>query len=141
MKRPPIYYLDFLHTPMPRRVRFGHWTWVIRDGMTGPVIAAGTALTERAALRQRIHAEVRCVCVAGCCRDDRPVQHPLTAAEANAITRQLDLEGVPVTVRVDGPDRQVVLWPALALTTEQEVRTLRLVCADTDAPVRWAGVA
>src|SRR6478736_2262016 len=60
MKREPIYFAAFPHTPMPRRVRPGCWHWQITDGMTGPTLAEGTALTERAALRRRIHAELRC---------------------------------------------------------------------------------
>lgn len=60
MKRPPIYYAAFPHTPMPRRERLGRWSWQITDGMTGPVIASGTAPTRGAALRARLHAELCC---------------------------------------------------------------------------------
>ena len=30
-RRPPIYYTTFPHTPMPRRIRLGRWTWTITD--------------------------------------------------------------------------------------------------------------
>ncbi|GIF14828.1 hypothetical protein [Actinoplanes teichomyceticus] len=69
----------------------------------------------------------------------RPL-HPLTVPEAETLTRQLDHDKVPVTVRVEGAyPGTVVLWPALALTTRQQAHTLCLVCRRTDATVRWAG--
>jgi hypothetical protein len=76
------------------------------------------------------------------CRCDLPVKHPLTAWDLDELNADLQADGVPVTVRIVGPERgpsQVVLWPALALTTRQMAHTLLLVCARTDAPVRWAG--
>lgn len=79
--------------------------------------------------------------LAGVCRCDLPVRHPLSASEAEMLTRELSRDDVPVTVRVDGPGGQVLLWPALALTTRQQVHTLNVVRRVTDAPVRWAGAA
>lgn len=139
MKTAPIYYTRF-EAPGYRRIRRGWWAWWIRDGMTGPILAEGHALTERGALRAIERTTRRCVCVAGDCRCDRPVLHRLTQMEAYALTERLQRDDVPVTVRVDGPDT-VVLWPALALTPRQEAHALRLVLGRTDAPVRWAGVA
>lgn len=141
MKPEPIYYTAFVHTPMPVYVRLGCWAWKITDGMTGRTLASGTALTKRAAMRRRLFAEARCRRITGDCRCDRPVLHHLSTQEACGLTDRLWLDGVPVTVRVDGPQRTVVLHPALALTTAQQVRALHLVCDKTDAPVRWAGVA
>jgi hypothetical protein len=61
VKRPePIYFTGIPFTPMPRKVRIGRWTWILTDSQTGETLAEGTALTERAALRRRIHAELRC---------------------------------------------------------------------------------
>lgn len=137
----PIYYTRF-ESPSYNRAHLGRWEWVIRDGMTGPVLASGHTLTERGAQRAIERVTRRCVCIAGVHRCDRPVLHPLGAMEAYYLTCQLDLDGVPVTVRVDGPaDGTVILWPALALTPRQEAHTLHVVRRATDAPVRWAGVA
>ncbi len=72
------------------------------------------------------------------------VMHALTQPEADGLTRRLQAEDVPVTVRVEGPcggPYTVVLWPAVALTTPQQAHTLHVVCEATDSPVRWAGVA
>jgi hypothetical protein len=68
--------------------------------------------------------------------------HELTQPEADGLTRRLQAEDVPVTVRVEGGQggpRTVVLWPSLALTTAQQAHTLHVVCHETDSPVRWAG--
>lgn len=78
----------------------------------------------------------------GLCRADLPTRHPLTRAEADQLTARLAADGVPVTVQLDrreGGPTQVVLWPALALSTPQVAHTLRLVTARTDSTVRWAG--
>jgi hypothetical protein len=80
----------------------------------------------------------------GLCRADLPTRHPLTPDEAIELTAVLAADRVPVTVQLARRERgpvQVILWPALALTTEQMAHTLRLVTARTDSPVRWAGVA
>lgn len=142
MKRRPIYYCRY-ESPAYRRIRPLRWRWELRDGPTGPVIASGHTLTETGAHRAITRAARRCVCVTGDIRCDRPVLRPLDAMAAYRLTQRLQREDVPVTVRVDGPDsaRTVVLWPALALTSEQEAHTLHVVLAGTDAPVRWAGVA
>lgn len=140
MSARPIY--CYRHgAPGYRRIRPLRWAWTIRDGATGPVLAKGTTLTERGAHRAIERAVRRCVCVAGTCRVDRPVLRPLDRMAAHSITDRLQRDEIPVTVRVDGPDGVVVLWPALALSTEQEVRALTAVLDRTDAPVRWAGVA
>jgi hypothetical protein len=136
----PLYYVAYPCTPMPRKLRLGRWTWTIRDGATGPVLASGTAWTERGALHCRDRAAARAVPITGVCRDDRPVLHPLGPVEAYRLTCRLELDDVPVTVKVDGPGT-VVLWPAVALTTKQEVHAMHVVLDATDAPVRWAGVA
>lgn len=78
----------------------------------------------------------------GLCRVDRPVRHPLTATEAEWLTRLLAADGVPVTVKVDRREHgpvEVVLWPALALDSRQMAHTLRLVIDCTDSRVHWAG--
>jgi hypothetical protein len=137
----PIYFVRFAHRPVPWPERRGRWVWAITDGMAGRTIAKGTALTQRGAVRRQERAYGRCVCVTGTCRADRPVLHPLDRMAAHAITDRLQRDDIPVTVRVDGPDGTVVLWPALALSTEQEVRALHAVLDRTDSPVRWAGVA
>lgn len=80
--------------------------------------------------------------LAGVCRADRPALHPLTRTEAADLTADLAADGVPVTVQVDrrenGPS-EVVLWPSLALTTEQMAHTLVVVTRATDSRVHWAG--
>lgn len=136
MSRRPIYYADFPYSPMPRRSRLGRWTWVITDGMTGRVIASGTALTEGGALRDRIRAEVRCEQRAPYTQEP---QHPLTVQEIAWISTVLDVAGIPVDLTVSGGT--VVVTPRRELTTSEEVRALRQVAGRTDAPVRWAGVA
>lgn len=73
----------------------------------------------------------------GLCRADLPVQHPLTRDDVHALNWALNRDDVPVTVRSDGG--RIILHPALALTARQMAHTLRLVCARTDAPVRWVG--
>lgn len=139
-KPKPLYCVTF-GSPSYRRVRLGRWAWAVRDGMTGPVLAEGHTLTERGAHRAIERTVRRCVPISGDCRCDRPVLHRLTPAEAAALNARLEAERVPVTVRIDNPAADVVLWPALELTTEQQVHAMRLVCDRTDAPVRWAGVA
>jgi hypothetical protein len=137
-----IYYCRFA-APGARRIRAGRWAWWITDGLTGPVLAEGTARTEWGAHRA-LNAALSCSEMAtGDCRCDRPVLAPLDQMTAYRLSSRLQRDGVPVTVRVDGPKGAgaVVLWPALALSTEQEVRVLRLVTAATDMPMRWAGVA
>jgi hypothetical protein len=120
-------------------------TWEVTDGIGGRVLLSGRALTRRGA--ERAAAEAAATCrpgPVGIHRCDLPVRHLLSQMEAYSLTRRLDRDGVPVTVRVDGPDggpKRVVLWPALRLSTRQQAHTLRLVTAETDAPVRWAGAA
>jgi hypothetical protein len=80
--------------------------------------------------------------LAGICRADRPVLHPLTADELAALNAALAADGVPVTAQIDGrPWRAatVTLWPSLAIDSRQMAHTLLLVCGRTDLPVRWAG--
>lgn len=115
MKRPPIYYTAFAHTPMPRRIRLGRWSWQITDGMTGPVLATGTAPTERAALRRRIHTELRC----------RPEQERL-----DAICRELLADGIEVRARYDERHR-VCVRPCCEVSTRDEVRALGAFLAIT----------
>ncbi|WIM97807.1 hypothetical protein ACTOB_001361 [Actinoplanes oblitus] len=64
----------------------------------------------------------------------------MSPPEADRLTARLQRDGVPVTVQTPAPG-VVVLWPALELTVAQEAHTLYLVCDETDASVRWAGVA
>jgi hypothetical protein len=78
--------------------------------------------------------------VANIVRYDRPVLHRLAQHEVDRINAQLAADGVPVTVRIDGPAAEVVLWPAVALTTAQEVHAMHVVMVVTDAPVHWAGI-
>ncbi|WP_045746420.1 hypothetical protein [Actinoplanes rectilineatus] len=122
------------------RTRLGHWDWRVTDGHTGPVLASGTAHTRRGADRAIEQAFRSYRFVRGDHRGDRPVLRPLDQLGASLLTWRLQLRGVAVTVRVDGPGH-VVLWPVFALTPEQEALTLHLVLRATDAPVRWAGVA
>lgn len=136
--RRPVY--CYRHgAPFYRQVRPWRWVWQVRDGMTGPVLAEGRTLTERGAHRAIERVLRRCVCVEGVCRVDLPVRHALTASEATCLSSRLERDGVPVTVRVDGPDGEVILWPALALTSRQMAHTLVTVRRETDAPVHWAG--
>lgn len=117
--KPPIYYTAFAHTPMPRRIRLGRWSWQITDGMTGPVIATGTAPTERAALRRRIHTELRC----------RPEQERL-----DAICRDLLAEGLPVAAHYDARHR-VCVTPACACSDVDHRRVMRAFLAIASAVV------
>lgn len=128
--------------------RLGYRTWEVTDGIGGPLLVSGWALTRAGAERAAAEAAATCVPwvepepLAGVCRADLPVLHPLTAMEAYELTCRLALDDVPVTVRVDGPDggpREVVLWPALALTARQQAHTLVEVRRVTDAPMHWAG--
>jgi hypothetical protein len=137
----PTLYVSRFASPHHQYRHLGLWEWWITDGLTGPRVTGGTSWTERGTYRQIDEATRRCVCIAGDVRCDRPVLHPLTPMDAYRLTCRLALQDVPVTVRVDGPDGAlgVVLWPAVALTTAQEVRALRAVLPVTDAPVRWAG--
>lgn len=78
--------------------------------------------------------------LAGICRADRPVQHPLTAWDLTELNAELWADGI--TVKVEGPEagpRIVVLHMALKLTTDRQVHAMRLVLSRTDATVRWAG--
>lgn len=80
--------------------------------------------------------------LAGVCRADHPVRHPLTGKEAADLSADLAADGVPVTVQLGGPERgpvEVVLWTAVALETWQMAHALRLVTRATDSRVRWAG--
>lgn len=138
MKRNPIYICRF-GAPGRRQIRPGHWSWWITDGLTGPVIAEGTAVSESSALRQLDRALARCEFPPGDVRCGRPVLHPLSASEACLICAMLAAARVPVDIALSGTT--VVVTPLAELTTEQEVRALRAICAETDAPVRWAGVA
>lgn len=141
MTAPTLYYSAFPSTPR-RRIHIGLWRWSVTDGIGGRVLASGTAMTEWGARVRQGRAYQRCqrlTSLPGVCRCDLPVLHPLAPMEAYALTRRFDREGLPVTVKADGPG-VVVLWPALALTTRQQVHAMRVVKAETDAPVRWAGV-
>lgn len=136
----PIY-MRRHEAPSYRQIRAFRWQWTVRDGMTGPVLATGHTLTAWGARRRIEHVTRRCVCIDGVCRCDNPVLKPLTAMDAYALSDRLQRDGIPVTVRIAGPDdAQIVqLWPALALTPRQEAHTLHLVAKETDMPVRWAG--
>jgi hypothetical protein len=136
VKRPPIYYADFVHTPMPRRSGAFRWAWTITDGMAGRTLASGTTLTRAGALRARIRVEVRCEQRAPYTQQP---QHMLTRQEIGWINAVLDVAGIPVEVELCGT--AVVVTPRRELTTEQEVRALSEVLDRTDAPVRWAGMA
>jgi hypothetical protein len=139
MSRPKPIYIQHAESPGYRQLHIGSWAWWVRDSATGPIVAQGHTLTEWGAQRAIERVARRCVCVAGTCRNDRPVQHPLTRQEIGWINAVLDLAGIPVEVTLSGT--AVVMTPSRELTTEQEVRTLRTVLPKTDAPVRWAGVA
>jgi hypothetical protein len=78
--------------------------------------------------------------LAGICRADRPVRHPLTAWDLTELNAELHDDGV--TVKVVGPEDGpgiVVLHMATPLTTDRQVHAMRLVMDRTDATVRWAG--
>jgi hypothetical protein len=80
--------------------------------------------------------------LAGVCRADLPVRHPLSRDEAADLSADLAADGVPVVVQLGGPERgpvEVVLWTALQLETWQQAHALRLVTARTDSRVHWAG--
>lgn len=140
MKARPLYCLRY-GSPSYHQARFADWEWAVTDGVGGPVLAKGHTLTEWGAKRAIERTVCRCVPVSGVCRCDRPVLHRLTHWEAVNLTEQLRHDDCPVTVRVDNPAGEVVLWPAVALTSRQEAHTLRLVTRVTDAPVHWAGAA
>jgi hypothetical protein len=129
VKRPPIYYANFAHTPMPRRERLGLWSWVITDGMTGPILAYGTAQTERAALRARLHAEMRCRP-----ESERP-ESEREQLRLDAICARLHEQGIEVEARYDEQHR-VCVHPCCEVTTADEVRVLREFLAITSS-VRW----
>jgi hypothetical protein len=121
VKRPPIYFADFVHTPMPVRVRPGCWRWTITETMTGPTLASGTALTQAGALRARIRAELRC----------RPEQERL-----DAICRDLLADGLPVAARYDERHR-VCVTPACACS-DRDHRRVMLAFARVVGPVVWS---
>jgi hypothetical protein len=121
MKRQPTYYASFVHTPMPVRVRRGRWSWMVQDGMTGPTLASGTALTERAALRARIRAEVDC----------RPEQERL-----DDICARLLAEGLPVEARYD--ERHRVCVTAACACSDVDHRRVMLAFARVIGPVVWS---
>lgn len=54
-------YRDFPFQPEPRRRHLGRWEWRVTDGMAGPTIDTGTAITARGAWRQQCRAQSRCV--------------------------------------------------------------------------------
>jgi hypothetical protein len=124
MKRPQIYYANFVHTPMPRRERFGCWSWLITDGMTGSALASGFAPTEQIALRHRLQAESRC----------RPEsERPETERKQmrlDAACARLEAEGLPVAVRIDERDR-VCVRPLCACSTPDRIRIARAFLAIT----------
>jgi hypothetical protein len=137
--RRPIYYCRFA-APGSRRIRPGRWSWWITDGLTGPILTQGTACTEWGAHRALDRALRRCEMATGVCRCDRPVLAPLDPVTAKTLNVRLKAKGIPVTVQLP-TEGVAVLWPAVALTTEQEMHTYALVTAETDMPMRWAGVA
>jgi hypothetical protein len=135
--RPPIRVVDFTDCRV-RKIRTLRWQWTIRDGMTGPVLAEGVSLTERAAYRHMDavtgHAEhVRPVVPAG----DQPLR-PLGEWTAAAINGDLAEAQVPVAIAV-GPDGAIDLYALDELSTTQEVQALFAVAAETDARLRWHG--
>lgn len=146
-------YRKFAHYTTHRVARWRH-AWEVTDGIGGPVLLSGRRLTRRGAEKAAANAAATCepwvepepepepVHLDGVCRCDRPVLHPLDRVEAYKLTRRLQLDEVPVTVQVPTEAEDlVVLFPALALTTRQQVHAMRVVKSTTDAPVRWAGVA
>jgi hypothetical protein len=133
----PIFYCRFA-APGSRRVRPGRWAWWITDGLTGPVLREGWALTEFGAHHAINRALQRCQVATGICRCDRPVLAPLTRESLTALNEQLEADRIPVTVQL--PAAGVMqLWPLVALTTQQEAHAYRLVTAVTDMPITWAG--
>jgi|SRR5690349_19351682 hypothetical protein len=122
--KPPVYYDNFAYTPMPRRIRFGRWAWVITDGRTGPTLIAGRARTERAALRQRIHAELRCRP-----ESERP-EAEREQLRLDAICERLHAAGIDVEARYDERHR-VCVRPCCEVSTRDEVRMLAAFLAVT----------
>lgn len=118
----PIYFANFAHTPMPRREGLGCWRWEITDGHTGPTLVSGTALTGRGALRARLHAEVRLRP-----ESERP-ESERRQLRLDAVRERLEVEGLPVSVRIDEQDR-VCVRPLCPCDTWDEVRVLRAFAA------------
>lgn len=123
-------------SPHYRRDRFGRWLWSITDGMTGPTLIAGTALTQWGAHRKLNKAAKCCQRRQWVTRDDRPVLHPLSLVEATAICDDLACEGIRIVIRLGDVVR---VCPAAPVTTRQEVHALTAVKDVTDATVIWAG--
>lgn len=129
MKRAPIYYTDW-PSQAYRMIRLGRWAWTVRDGATGPIIAAGETRTEWGAHRRMLRAVAAMERRRHIVDIARPPLHPLTPAEASALTARLGAEGIDVLIEA-GP--VVHVTELLPLTTEQEVRMLYAVAAVTDA--------
>jgi hypothetical protein len=126
MSRPPIPYA-YQACPHRARYRIGRWHWWLTDGETGPELCRGTARTEWGANRRLERALKRCVGKPG-------PKRPLSPVTALAITRQLNADGIPVTVCAGDC---VDVCATCPVTTEQEVAALAAVLAATDQRVNW----
>jgi hypothetical protein len=120
-------------SPQSRRIHLGRWVWAITDGLTGPAIISGRAISEWGALRKIERAVGRCEQ-----RVDCDARHPLTRSEALQICACLAVEGIRITIKLS---EAVDVYAVGPVDTRQEVAALGAVLARTDAPVRWhAGV-
>lgn len=102
--------------------RLGHRTWEVTDGIGGPLLLSGWALTRAAAERAAADAAATCV--------------PWTPqCDLDAIVERLHAEGLDVEAHYDDQSR-VRVRPLCACSTWDEVRVLRAFLALTSA-VRW----
>lgn len=127
--QPPLLYTDCAYRNLPRKVAVFRWAWSIRDGATGPLLAEGTARTERAAQRHLDRAYGRCVRRQGFVITDRLVNAVLDRfreelAEAGAV--QLE----HLAERAEGRYSTAIGARMRALVDAERARR-------ADVPVHW----
>lgn len=129
----PVLYNDFASGHV-RKLRLFRWTWTVRDGLAGPVLAQGTRRTERGAHRAKQNIMTAAKRRTWTTASDHLVLHPLSPVEALAICDDLAAEQIRITIRVTD---WVHLYPAGPVDTADEVHALTVVKARTDARVDW----
>lgn len=116
-----IYVTRFASPRRPIRTHVGRWRWSVADGMTGPTIAAGIALTEQGAYRRIEDVLRRC--------QNESERLRAICAELRATS------GVQVEASFD--ERHRLCVRPLCPCTDREHRAVMAAFFPVDPAVRW----
>lgn len=128
----PIY-RTFLHTPEPRRLRPGRWTWEVGDGYLA-TLGAGIACTRWGAYRARDR-------FAGTCRSQTEAALGVLRAALGEVVARLHTEGIDVEARLDRAGRVCVRACCPTADRRRSDRAHRRavaeICRAVGRPVLW----